>query len=63
MGVENLATDHLSRLENLNMEPLKNEANNDTFLDELLLQMEGKSSQPPWFADFANYLVAKILPK
>lgn len=64
LGVENLAADHLSRLENSNMEALRGKDINDSFPKEHLfniLVMEEK--EPPWFANFANYLVGGIIPK
>ena len=56
-GIENLVADHLSRLEG----PSKEIQINDDFPDEQLLAIEDKESVP-WFADFMNYLVARVLP-
>ena len=56
-GTENLVTDHLSRLEGLRDEVHVN----DNFLDEQLLVIKNTKSVP-WFADYANYLVAKVIP-
>ncbi|KAK8957227.1 hypothetical protein KSP39_PZI000978 [Platanthera zijinensis] len=62
-GAENLAADHLSRLENPNSEELKEEDIDDTFPEERLLAMHKVITLPtPWFADFANFLVARFLP-
>ncbi|GJV02268.1 reverse transcriptase domain-containing protein [Tanacetum coccineum] len=47
-GTENIAADHLSRLEN-------NETSDDNFPGETLMKINTKDE--PWFADFANYLV------
>ncbi|GKD14395.1 DNA-directed DNA polymerase [Tanacetum coccineum] len=47
-GTENIAVDHLSRLEN-------NETSDDNFLGETLMEINTKDE--PWFTDFANYLV------
>ena len=56
-GTENLVADHLSRLEGTRDEV----HDNDDFLDEQLLAIE--DTQPvPWFADYVNYLVAKLIP-
>ncbi|GJS78949.1 reverse transcriptase domain-containing protein [Tanacetum coccineum] len=51
-GTENVAADHLSRIEN-------DESNNDSEVDdnfpgEILMEINTKNE--PWFADFANYL-------
>ena len=56
-GTENLVADHLSRLEGSSKEIQIN----DDFPDEQLLAIEDKESVP-WFADFVNYLVEKVLP-
>ena len=56
-GIENLVADHLSRLEGAKDDvPV-----NDEFPDEKLLAIEDKRAAP-WFADFVNYLVAKVIP-
>ena len=56
-GIENLVVDHLSQLEG----PRDEVQINDNFLDEQLLEIE--DIQPvPWFADYVNYLVAKVIP-
>ena len=56
-GTENLVTDHLSRLEGAKDDvPV-----NDEFPDKKLLAIEDKRAVP-WFADFVNYLVAKVIP-
>ena len=56
-GTENLVADHLSRLEGAsNEDPV-----NDGFLDEKLLAIEDKRAVP-WFSDYVNYLVAKVIP-
>ncbi|GKD68459.1 reverse transcriptase domain-containing protein, partial [Tanacetum coccineum] len=59
-GAENVATDHLSRLEKPN---LNDEEINDEFLDEFLMSIKTDEEESPWFADFANYLVGGILRK
>ena len=56
-GTENLVADHLSRLEGTKDDvPV-----NDEFPDEKVLAIEDKRAAP-WFADFVNYLVAKVIP-
>ena len=56
-GMENLVADHLSRLEGVSDEVQVN----DDFLDEQLLAIADKRAIP-WFADYVNYLVAKVIP-
>ena len=56
-GTENLVADHLSRLEGTSDEIQVN----DDFPDEHLLAVEDKRAVP-WFADYVNYLVAKVVP-
>ena len=56
-GTENLVADHLSRLEGASDEVQVN----DDFPDEQLLAIEDKRAVP-WFADYMNYLVAKVVP-
>ena len=56
-GTENLVADHLSRLEGAR----DNAPVNDEFPDEKLLGIEDKRAVP-WFTDFVNYLVAKVVP-
>ena len=54
---DNLVADHLSRLEGARDDvPV-----NDEFPDEKLLAIEDKRAVP-WFADYVNYLVAKVVP-
>ena len=56
-GTENLVADHLSRLEGARDDiPV-----NDEFPDEKLFAIEDKKAVP-WFADYVNYLVAKVIP-
>nr|GEX80176.1 reverse transcriptase domain-containing protein [Tanacetum cinerariifolium] len=58
-GTENVAADHLSRIEN---EEISDDSEvDDNFPRETL--MEINTINEPWFADFANYLVADIIPK
>ncbi|GJX59145.1 reverse transcriptase domain-containing protein [Tanacetum coccineum] len=63
-GAENVAADHLSRLENPHLEELKDDDINDNFPDETLMNVSSiKEDKIPWFVDFANYLVGRILRK
>ncbi|KAK8954477.1 hypothetical protein KSP39_PZI002182 [Platanthera zijinensis] len=63
-GAENLAADHLSRLENPAADTLVEADIDDKFPEERLLAIEKlTNSSTPWFADLANYLVARVLPK
>ena len=56
-GTKNLVADHLSRLEGESDEAYVN----DNFPDKQLLDIEDKRAVP-WFADYVNYLVAKVIP-
>ncbi|GJY01655.1 reverse transcriptase domain-containing protein [Tanacetum coccineum] len=58
-GIENFAADHLSRIEN--DESSDDSEVDDNFPGETLMEINTKDE--PWFADFANYLVADIIPK
>ncbi|GKA35641.1 reverse transcriptase domain-containing protein [Tanacetum coccineum] len=58
-GIENVAADHLSRIEN--NESSEDSEVDDNFPGETLMEINTKNE--PWFADFANYLVADIIPK
>ncbi|GJX92617.1 reverse transcriptase domain-containing protein [Tanacetum coccineum] len=58
-GTENVVVDHLSRIEN---DELSDDSEvDDNFPRETLMEINTKDK--PWFADFANYLVADIIPK
>ncbi|GJU02679.1 reverse transcriptase domain-containing protein [Tanacetum coccineum] len=52
-GSENLAADHLSRLENPHKDVLENKDINEHFPLETLGVISSEST--PWFADYANY--------
>ena len=54
----NLVADNLSRLENILEGPLPIE---DSFPDEQLAVINASHSAP-WYADYANYIVAKLIP-
>ncbi|GJV35902.1 hypothetical protein Tco_1408379 [Tanacetum coccineum] len=58
-GTENVAADHLSRIDNV--ETSDDSDVDDNFHEETL--MEITTNDTPWFADFANYLVGNIIPK
>ncbi|GKD79301.1 reverse transcriptase domain-containing protein, partial [Tanacetum coccineum] len=58
-GTENVAADHLSRIEN--DETSDDSEVDDNFPGDTLMEMNTKDE--PWFADFANYLVSDIIPK
>ncbi|GJS87863.1 reverse transcriptase domain-containing protein [Tanacetum coccineum] len=63
-GAENVTTDHLSRLENPHLEELRDEDIDDNFPGETLMNVSSNDEDKiPWFADFTNYLVGKILRK
>ncbi|GKE39514.1 reverse transcriptase domain-containing protein, partial [Tanacetum coccineum] len=58
-GTENVAADHLSRIEN---DETSDESEvDDDFSGETLTEMN--TEDKPWFADFANYLASDIIPK
>ena len=59
-GMENVAADHLSRLENPHLEELEENKIGNDFPDEYLLVVAGEI---PWFANIANYLATKYIPK
>nr|GEZ74923.1 putative reverse transcriptase domain-containing protein [Tanacetum cinerariifolium] len=63
-GAENLATDHLSRLENPHQSVLDKKEINETFPLETLniVSFRGDSSTP-WFVDFANYHAGNFVVK
>nr|GEY88275.1 DNA-directed DNA polymerase [Tanacetum cinerariifolium] len=63
-GAENLATDHLSRLENPHQDELEKKEITETFPLETLgmIAFRGDSSTS-WFADFANYHVRNFIVK
>ncbi|GKC18857.1 hypothetical protein Tco_1021007 [Tanacetum coccineum] len=61
-GAENVAADHISRLEKPNFKEPKHKEVNDEFPDEFLMSIKDEE-ESLWFADFANYLVGGILRK
>ncbi|GJZ17015.1 reverse transcriptase domain-containing protein [Tanacetum coccineum] len=63
-GVENLAADHLSRLENHHQDVLENKEITKTFpLKTLGIVTFHGDSSTPWFADFANYHAGNFMIK
>ncbi|GJW41879.1 reverse transcriptase domain-containing protein [Tanacetum coccineum] len=63
-GAENLAADHLSRLENPHKGDLVEMEMNDNFPHESLNMIAlNDENEPSWFADIANYLVGNVLIK
>nr|GEW50734.1 reverse transcriptase domain-containing protein [Tanacetum cinerariifolium] len=61
---ENLAADHLSRLENPHQNVLDPKEINESFpLETLNLVSTRVNSSTPWFADFANYHAGNIIIK
>ncbi|GKA84988.1 reverse transcriptase domain-containing protein [Tanacetum coccineum] len=58
-GTENVATDHLSRIEN--DETSDDSEVDDNFPGETLMQIT--TNDTPWFAYFANYLSCYFIPK
>ncbi|GJS07019.1 reverse transcriptase domain-containing protein [Tanacetum coccineum] len=62
-GAENLAADHLSRLENPHQICFENKEINEAFPLETLGSIALKDDNTPWFADFANYHAGKFIVK
>ncbi|GJU79162.1 reverse transcriptase domain-containing protein [Tanacetum coccineum] len=60
-GSENLAADHLSRLENPHKDVLENKDINENFPLETLGVISSEST--PWFADFANFHAGNFIIK
>nr|GEW57641.1 reverse transcriptase domain-containing protein [Tanacetum cinerariifolium] len=60
-GSENLAADHLSRLENPHKDVLENKDINENFLLETLGSLSSDST--PWFADIANFHAGNFIKK
>ncbi|KAJ4720983.1 DNA-directed DNA polymerase [Melia azedarach] len=59
-GSENLVADHLSRLEQKEIEDDAERSINEVFPDEQLFSLQ--KSDAPWYADFVNYLASNIIP-
>ncbi|GJX21560.1 reverse transcriptase domain-containing protein [Tanacetum coccineum] len=62
-GAENLAADHLSRLENPHQDILENKEITETFPLETLGSVALRADSTPWFADFANYHAGNFVVK
>nr|GFA37728.1 reverse transcriptase domain-containing protein [Tanacetum cinerariifolium] len=60
-GMENLAADHLSRLENPHKDVFENKDINENFPLETLGKISSRST--PWFADFANFHAGNFIVK
>ncbi|GKF01697.1 hypothetical protein Tco_0028620, partial [Tanacetum coccineum] len=60
-GAENLAADHLSRLENPDLGKLTRVEIRDLSPKERLMAISNKNNEP-WYADYANYLASRVLP-
>nr|GFA42769.1 reverse transcriptase domain-containing protein [Tanacetum cinerariifolium] len=64
LRAENLAADHLSRLENPHQNVLDPKEINESFpLETLMLVSTYGNSSTPWFADFANYYAGNFVVK
>ncbi|GKD03800.1 hypothetical protein Tco_1178774 [Tanacetum coccineum] len=60
---EDLAANHLSRFESPHMEVLTEREIADKFSDEHLMELKSKfKDNEPWYADFVNYIVGKVVP-
>ncbi|GJU94492.1 reverse transcriptase domain-containing protein [Tanacetum coccineum] len=62
-GAENLAADHLSRLENPHQDEFENKEITETFPLETLGSVALRDDNTPWFADFANYHAGNFIVK
>nr|GEX08673.1 reverse transcriptase domain-containing protein [Tanacetum cinerariifolium] len=64
IGAENLAADHLSRLENPQQNVLDPKEINESFPLKTLNMVSSRSnSSTPWFFDFANYHTGNFVVK
>nr|GEV91349.1 reverse transcriptase domain-containing protein [Tanacetum cinerariifolium] len=62
-GAENMAADHLSRLENPHQDEFENKEITKTFPLEALGSIALRSDSTPWFADFANNHAGNFIVK
>nr|GEZ97422.1 reverse transcriptase domain-containing protein [Tanacetum cinerariifolium] len=60
-GAKNLAADHLSRLEHLDLEKLTRAKIRDLFPEERLMAISNINDEP-WYANYSNYLASRVLP-
>ncbi|GJS48260.1 putative reverse transcriptase domain-containing protein [Tanacetum coccineum] len=60
-GAENLAANHLCRLENPYLGKLTKAKIRDLFPEERLMEISDKNNKP-WYTDYANYLASRVLP-
>src|SRR4051812_25477853 len=58
-GADNSVADNLSRMEDIPHDPIQV---NDSFPDEQLAVVKVQYLSDHWFADYANFIVAKFLP-
>ncbi|GJX14462.1 putative nucleotidyltransferase, ribonuclease H [Tanacetum coccineum] len=62
-GAENLVADHLLRLENPDLGTFMEEEIADEFPDKHLMVLKTElNNDEPWYADYVNYLVGRIVP-
>ncbi|GJS62560.1 reverse transcriptase domain-containing protein [Tanacetum coccineum] len=62
-GAENLAADHLSILENPDLGTFTKEEITNEFPDEHLMILTVElNNDEPWYADYINYIIGKIIP-
>ncbi|GJT05924.1 reverse transcriptase domain-containing protein [Tanacetum coccineum] len=62
-GAENLAADHLSRLENPNMRILTEKEIANEFPDKHLMVLKATpEDNEPWHVDYVNYIIRKVIP-
>ncbi|GKA37596.1 reverse transcriptase domain-containing protein [Tanacetum coccineum] len=60
---KDLAANHLSRFENAHMEVLTEREIADKFFNEHLMMLKSKfNNNKPWYANFVNYIVGKVVP-
>ena len=59
-GAENLAADHLSRLENPSLAESDKSEIRESFPEEQLMSI---NDSEPWYADYANYLASRVIPE
>ncbi|GJR03767.1 DNA-directed DNA polymerase [Tanacetum coccineum] len=61
--VQDVVKDEIVRLENLNIGELAEEEIKDKFPNEHLMILKAKlNDEEPWYADYVNYIVGKVVP-